>query len=51
MEWRCNISLNNLLKIHIKNKKIATITAVRPPLDLVVFLKKNTQKNSMKKSN
>ena len=41
----CNISLNNLLKFHIKNKKIATITAVRPPARFgELFLKKNAVK-------
>jgi len=27
----CNVNLNKLLKFHKKNKKIATLTAVRPP--------------------
>lgn len=28
----CNINLKKLLKFHLKNKKIATVTAVRPPV-------------------
>lgn len=27
----CDININNLIKFHKKNKKIATVTAVRPP--------------------
>ena len=47
----CNISLNNLLKFHIKNKKIATITAVRPPARFgELFLKKNIVKKFYEKN-
>ena len=28
----CNVNINKLINFHIKNKKIATLTAVRPPV-------------------
>ena len=37
-----NVNLDNLLKFHIKNKKLATLTAVRPPARFgKIKLKKN----------
>ena len=30
-----NVNLKKLLRFHKKNKKLATLTAVRPPADLV----------------
>ena len=30
-----DVNIRNLLKFHVKNKKLATLTAVRPPADLV----------------
>tara|TARA_B100001063_G_C16694572_1_gene519010 strand:+ start:458 stop:1156 length:699 start_codon:yes stop_codon:yes gene_type:complete len=40
-----NINLNKLLKFHLKNNKIATVTAVRPPARFgEIFLKKNKVK-------
>jgi len=38
----CDIDLNKLVKFHLKKKKIATVTAVRPPARFgELFLKKN----------
>ena len=40
-----NVDLNKLLKFHLKNNKIATVTAVRPPARFgEIFLKKNKVK-------
>lgn len=40
-----NINLNKLVKFHLKNNKIATVTAVRPPARFgELFLKKNLVK-------
>ncbi len=46
-----NISLNKLLNFHLKNKKVATITAVRPPARFgELFLKNNLVKKFYEKN-
>jgi glucose-1-phosphate cytidylyltransferase len=43
-----NINLNQLLKFHFKHKKIATVTAVRPPVRFGEILIKNSRVSSFK---
>lgn len=43
-----NINLNKLLKFHLKHKKIATITAVRPPVRFGEMYIKNSRVTSFK---
>ena len=31
MAMACDVNINKLIKFHLKHKKIATVTAVRPP--------------------
>ena len=46
-----NISLNKLVSFHLKNNKVATITAVRPPARFgELFLKKNLVKRFYEKN-
>ena len=44
----CNVNLNKLLKFHKKNKKMATLTAVRPPARFGAIKLKNQYVNYFK---
>jgi|TARA_B110000014_G_C20044739_1_gene543175 glucose-1-phosphate cytidylyltransferase len=44
----CNVNLNKLLKFHKKNKKMATLTAVRPPARFGAIKLKNHYVNYFK---
>ena len=46
-----NINIRKLLKFHLKNNKIATITAVRPPVKFgELIINKNSTVKSFKKT-
>ena len=49
-DWVSNVNLKNLLKSHIKSKKIITVTAVRPPARFgELIIKKNKVKSFREK--